>query len=309
MRPHFSIGCYDCRGTTQLRQGIHFSRIQVLFADHMHRLAGVDNKFSFLRFKIWCRQAPVFRRWEECCFVLLLLILTHFWPASTLLRGHLALAIPSILETAPQILERWCYRWWGSPGQINPREGFWSRMSAWRAIHFVNFTRWIGFCMSELFRKIDDNFGGSMSWNTQPKLSCIWWVVYNGSHRSIMLLMLLQHCHCTFVTFLFGPFARLFINLATRIRALFSKFAPTLGLVEQAFWRVTFHRMNWCKFPWGNPCRAVETFFHWYCFLWDFGFSTHFSLCNSETDSAVSILHAYEYRDGNYNCLLQNSAR
>ena len=38
-----------------------------------------------------------------------LLILTHFWPASTLLRGHLALAILSPLETDPQILERWGY--------------------------------------------------------------------------------------------------------------------------------------------------------------------------------------------------------
>ena len=52
-------------------------------------------------------------------------------------------------------------RWWGSPGQIYPNEGFWSRMSAWRATAFVNFTRWIGFCMSELFRKIDENFGGN----------------------------------------------------------------------------------------------------------------------------------------------------
>ena len=34
------------------------------------------------------------------------LLLTHFWPASTLLRGHLALATP---ETDPQILERWAY--------------------------------------------------------------------------------------------------------------------------------------------------------------------------------------------------------
>ena len=35
------------------------------------------------------------------------LILTHVWPASTLLRGHLALATLSPLETDPQILERW----------------------------------------------------------------------------------------------------------------------------------------------------------------------------------------------------------
>ena len=50
--------------------------------------------------------------------------------------------------------------------------------------------------------------------------------------------MLLQHGHCTFVTILFGPFARLFINLAMRVRALFPKPATTLGLVEHAFWRM-----------------------------------------------------------------------
>ena len=37
------------------------------------------------------------------------LILIHFWAASTLLRGHLALAILSPLEIDPQILERWGY--------------------------------------------------------------------------------------------------------------------------------------------------------------------------------------------------------
>ena len=37
------------------------------------------------------------------------LILRYFWPTSTLLRGHIALAIPSLLETDPQILEHWGY--------------------------------------------------------------------------------------------------------------------------------------------------------------------------------------------------------
>ena len=60
----------------------------------------------------------------------------------------------------------------------------------------------------------------------------------NGLPRSIMQLKLLQHGHCTFVIILFGPFAGLFINLAMCIRALISKSATTLGLVEQAFWRV-----------------------------------------------------------------------
>ena len=37
------------------------------------------------------------------------LILTLFWPASTLLRGHLALATLSPPETDPQFLEHWGY--------------------------------------------------------------------------------------------------------------------------------------------------------------------------------------------------------
>ena len=37
------------------------------------------------------------------------LILTYFWPASTLLRGHLALATLSLLVNDPQILEHWGY--------------------------------------------------------------------------------------------------------------------------------------------------------------------------------------------------------
>ena len=37
------------------------------------------------------------------------LILTLFWPASTLLRAHLALATLSLLVNDPQILERWGY--------------------------------------------------------------------------------------------------------------------------------------------------------------------------------------------------------
>ena len=54
------------------------------------------------------------------------------------------------------------------------------------------------------------------------------------------MLILLQRSHCTFVTILFRPFARLFFNLAMRIRALFSKSASNLRLAEQAFWRMPF---------------------------------------------------------------------
>ena len=61
--------------------------------------------------------------------------------------------------------------------------------------------------------------------------------VNNRLSCSIVQVVLLQHGYCTFVIILFGPFARLFINLAMCIRALFPKSATTIGLVEQAFWR------------------------------------------------------------------------
>ena len=74
-----------------------------------------------------------------------------------------------------------------------------------------------------------------------------------------------------------------------------------------------FHRMSYCKFLWGNPCTAIETFYHWGSFLWDFGSSMVFAHSaawkNSETDLMVNFFHAYWYRGGNCNCLLSHIAR
>ena len=124
-------------------------------------------------------------------------------------------------------------RSWGSPGQIYPSERFWSRILAWRAIAFVNFTRWIGFRMSVHFQRID--FGGVMSWNTQPNccasddrrwddlrpnfisllLSCftdrswLWSVTGPLSCQSPFFSI----AHCTFVIIFLNLFSRLFINL------------------------------------------------------------------------------------------------
>ena len=42
-------------------------------------------------------------------FYLSPLIFRIFWPASTLLHGHIALATLSLPETDPQILEHWSY--------------------------------------------------------------------------------------------------------------------------------------------------------------------------------------------------------
>ena len=50
-------------------------------------------------------------------------------------------------------------RWWGSPGQIIQSDGFWSRMLAWRK----NTSGWLQYVWEFVV-----DFGGSISWDTQP---------------------------------------------------------------------------------------------------------------------------------------------
>ena len=83
-----------------------------------------------------------------------------------------------------------------------------------------------------------------------------------GDRFSFLPITFLQHCHCTFVTILFRPFARLFINLGDAHESTFPQICihfPTCrtSILEDA----TFHRMDWCKFRWRNPCTAIEPFF------------------------------------------------
>ena len=68
-------------------------------------------------------------------------------------------------------------------------------------------------------------------------------------------------------TALLSPFfLDLLLGCSSTWRCAYEHFSPicihsrTSGtsILEDA----TFHRMEWCKFPWGNPCTAVETFFH-----------------------------------------------
>ena len=246
MRLHFSIGGYDYRRTARFRQSIHFSITQVLFAGHMHRRS--RQQILFPLYQGLMQAGTYFPKVRRMLIFLAPLISTHFWPASTLLREAPCSCHSVSSWDRSSNFGALGLRWWGSPGQIFPSDGFWSRILVWRTIAFVNLTRWIGFCMSELFRKTGDNFGGSLSWNTQPNYRVFddlhptgpcfnsWRVVtlYNGLPRSIVTfvtvnnrlpcsivqVILLQHGYCTFVTF-----TRLFINLSVCIRAHFPKSA------------------------------------------------------------------------------------
>ena len=154
------------------------------------------------------------------------LILGYFLPASTLLHGHIALAILK----------------------------FWSIEVTLLRITWTNH--------SILVSNVSMTKHGFSESNTSDWLPYVW--ARPQSRWRLRRLHILkyatqlscnfQYSHCTFVTIRFRPFARLFIN-------------------QDAI----FHSMEWCKFLWGNLCKAIEIFYHWDFFSWDFGFSMHFS--------------------------------
>ena len=129
-----------------------------------------------------------------------------------------------------------------------------------RAIAFVIFTRWIGFGMSVHFPRID--FGGVMSWNTQPncRASDDWrlkWILskflINPLPRFPRSIVTLVGNRFSFLPITFLPiwplhfchhFLDLFVGCSSTWRCANEHFSPkqttTLGLVEQAFWKVPF---------------------------------------------------------------------
>ena len=173
MRLHFTIGCYNRRRTSQCRHGFQFSGIQILFADHVHRRSGVHHKFSFLRFKSWCRQADTnFQEVRRMLFYFafnLRIFLANLHAASRAHRSCHSVSSWDRSSNFGALGLRWC----GSPGQIIPSDGFLSRMLAWRTTALLNRTHRIDLSMFEVFRKIDEDFGGSISWNAQPNCRVI----------------------------------------------------------------------------------------------------------------------------------------
>ena len=94
-QPHFSPFCWSCALTLRNRQQILVPQVSTLMQ--------ASTYFPETR-RMLLFHAP--------------LIWTHFWPASTLLRGHLTLATLSLRVNDPQISEHLGPRSWRSPGQM-----------------------------------------------------------------------------------------------------------------------------------------------------------------------------------------------
>ena len=204
-----------------------------------------------------------FSEGEKMLLFLAPLSLIHFWPASTLLHGHLALATLSPPETDPQILERCGYAHEVHLGKkIRAKDfvlEFECDAQSLREFYALDWFLHVRALPENRLRRLhvlkDTTQMSCVRWSTSSRSSfqlMIGSTVLIRSPRSFVTfvkvgkrlpcifvpIILLQHGHCTLGIILFVPFTRLFINLTMWIRALLSKFATNLCLVEQAFWRV-----------------------------------------------------------------------
>ena len=132
---------------------------------HVHWCSGIYNEFSFLRFCCgWCWETPNLGRWGKSSFCPFLGALGYLFGHSPRVSGGASLLSLSLFLRP--ILKVWSVR---TAQWLTPSDGpVLSRMFAWRSVASDNCTRRIDPKTFVLFRKIDEDSGGSMSWNTQP---------------------------------------------------------------------------------------------------------------------------------------------
>ena len=255
MRLHFSIGGYDYRRTTRFRQSIHFSINQVLFADHVHWRSGVDNKFSFLRFQRWCKQAPIFPKVRRMLLFDAPVILTHFGQLPRCSAGTLLLPLCLFLWTILKFrsvgatLMR--FTWTNEPNEGILVSNFGMTCNSLCELHTLDRLRHVSALPENRLRRRH-----VLKYATQ--VSCIRrltlrWILSQFLFTSLprpprsivtsigdrfLPISVFQHSHSTFVIIRFRPFRRLLSTWRCANAHFFPKPTATLGLVEQAFWRM-----------------------------------------------------------------------
>ena len=219
MRLHFTVGCCDWRRTPGNPASLQLRRIEVLSACFVHRRHGVHHKLSLLRFNFgWWREAPLFRRREECSFVFLL------WLQDFLCQPPRYFVTPVFMPLRlflrPILMFRSVgARWWQSPWQFFSSDRFQSR--TFLALLLTAVEIWhIGLVSSRLSSSVNSR----MIWAApRPEIQHKFFVSLNGATALLSPLLL-------------NLFARLFLNPAVRECALILDFAAFRKCVPRTLW-------------------------------------------------------------------------
>ena len=145
------------------------------------------------------------------------MFLANFHAAS---RAHRSCPSVSSWDRSPNF-EALGLRWWGSPGQIIPSDGFWSWMLTWRTTALVNTSDWFPYVWALPQNRWRLRRLHILRYAT--RLSCNF-----------------QHIHCTLSPF----FLDLLLGCSSTWRCAWEHFSsnlhPFFWPVEQAFWRMPF---------------------------------------------------------------------
>ena len=208
-----------------------------------------------------CRQAPIFRRWEDCCSFLLLKFEHTFDQLPRCFAGTLLLPL-SPPATDLQILERWnCADEVLLGKKIRPKDFGLEFLCDVQWLSRISHVALVSACLSSSARWASAASclerhnpivvysmicAQQVRASTHDKCHAWQWVApicrdfRHGWQQVAMFLRashtsstwLLHFCHHSFSTF-----PTLFKTLTMCTRTLFPKSPTTLGLVEQAFWR------------------------------------------------------------------------
>ena len=118
LRLHFTIGGYDYRGDYTTSSKYPFQLHSGPFCWSCALTPRSPQQTLFPQVSKIMQGGTYFPETIRMLLFRAPLIWTHFWPASTLLRGHLTLATLSLRVNDPQIFGALGLRSWGSPGQI-----------------------------------------------------------------------------------------------------------------------------------------------------------------------------------------------
>ena len=149
--------------------------LRSFFADHVHWRTGVHKQTLFPQVSTLMQVGTYFPETRRMLLFHAPFILTHFLASfHACFAGTLLLPLCLLSETRSSIFGALELRLWGSPGQNHSKRWIFYFVSM--AYHgFSELIEHIGLVSVrfELFRTIDEDFGGSISWNTQSNCRVI----------------------------------------------------------------------------------------------------------------------------------------